>query len=269
MFTRLSVYVVAHQDDWQLFMDPVISDDILNPQCKTVLILTTAGDAGSGRKYWLAREKGTVNSLLFRLSNKPNLTVKNKFVSIRNKKVALTTVNNSSFYFLRLPDGGMEGKGFPQYNNQSLSKIRLGAIDCIKTVDSISTYDSFLQISQVINDLVKLEMRSSHITRTEDVTVHFPEFDHTINPKDHNDHFNTALLLQSADVYRTAKKYAYVHYETQHAAPKLIGTNLFWKIGMFCVYHQTVLTLYGHSTIDESPEYNVWCTKETMRREIA
>ncbi len=52
MFERISVYVVAHQDDWQLFMDPDISTDLLDHTCKTVVIYTTAGDAGEDPKYW-------------------------------------------------------------------------------------------------------------------------------------------------------------------------------------------------------------------------
>ena len=268
-FNRISAYVVAHQDDWQLFMDPAISEDLLDPQCKTVIIHTTAGDAGSSRKYWRAREKGAVNSLLFRLSNKPNPEISKQFVSIRDKKVFLTTVDNCSFYFMRLPDGGMEGNGFATYGYQSLSKIRTGTTGRLTTVDNVTSYDSFTEISGVINDLVAGEMKRCGITSPGDVSMHFPEFDHTLNPRDHSDHFNTALLLQATDLYRRATKYAYVHYEIQHAAGDLNGLNLFWKVGMFCVYHQTVLNLYGHSTLDESPEYNVWCTKKALRRQVA
>ena len=57
-FEKISFYVVAHADDWQLFMHPNVHADFIAPQCKVVFIITTAGDAGKGERYWLAREEG-------------------------------------------------------------------------------------------------------------------------------------------------------------------------------------------------------------------
>ena len=42
------VFGVAHQDDWQLFMNPNIANSIQSAEDKTVIIHLTAGDAGDG-----------------------------------------------------------------------------------------------------------------------------------------------------------------------------------------------------------------------------
>ena len=45
-----AIYVSAHQDDWQLFMNPNAYYSIQNPDTKTIILHTTAGDAGVGKK---------------------------------------------------------------------------------------------------------------------------------------------------------------------------------------------------------------------------
>ena len=55
-FEKISIYVVAHADDWQLFMQPVVYNDIVSPTCKVIFIITTAGDAGMEATFWKAKE---------------------------------------------------------------------------------------------------------------------------------------------------------------------------------------------------------------------
>ena len=45
---KVSFYFAAHEDDWQLFMNPQAFDDVLDAKSKTVFIHLTAGDAGLG-----------------------------------------------------------------------------------------------------------------------------------------------------------------------------------------------------------------------------
>ncbi len=54
IYSAVSIYVVAHQDDWQLFMTPDAYNDLIDSDKKTVFIYTTAGDAGRDSVYWLA-----------------------------------------------------------------------------------------------------------------------------------------------------------------------------------------------------------------------
>ncbi len=43
-----NVFVSAHPDDWQLFMNPNAYNSVKTPNEKVVFIHTTAGDAGQG-----------------------------------------------------------------------------------------------------------------------------------------------------------------------------------------------------------------------------
>ena len=45
---KVSFYFAAHEDDWQLFMNPSAFEDVINGAAKTVFVHLTAGDAGLG-----------------------------------------------------------------------------------------------------------------------------------------------------------------------------------------------------------------------------
>lgn len=268
MYNRMAVYVVAHQDDWQLFMDPLISNDINAPGCRTLIIHTTAGDAGDGRKYWRAREAGAVNSLKFRISHDTGKQLLSGYIKVNKKKIFRTQAAHCSIYFLRLPDGGPYGEGFARYGFQSLSKLRRNSIGQIHSVDGLNCFSSFSEIGRLLDNIINRELQAGLMKDDTPIVLNFPEYDNNINPDDHNDHLNTALLLMSMKVYATAGKRAFVHYHIQHVAPDLDGTELFWKVGMFSVYHQTVLDLHGHSTIGETHQYCIWSRKNIICRDI-
>jgi hypothetical protein len=69
---KVSFYFAAHEDDWQLFMNPSAFEDVINGSAKTVFVHMTAGDAGlgmgrGGRKhpFYLARENGAETAIRF------------------------------------------------------------------------------------------------------------------------------------------------------------------------------------------------------------
>src|SRR5512138_99975 len=67
---KVSFYFAAHQDDWQLFMNPSAFEDVAGGAAKTVFVHVTAGDAGLGtgtggrqHPYYLARENGASSAM--------------------------------------------------------------------------------------------------------------------------------------------------------------------------------------------------------------
>src|SRR6476619_6625731 len=69
---KVSFYFAAHEDDWQLFMNPSAFQDVIGGAAKTVFVHVTAGDAGlgtgfAGRKhpFYLARENGAEAAIRF------------------------------------------------------------------------------------------------------------------------------------------------------------------------------------------------------------
>src|SRR5438105_14248227 len=119
-YSTVSFYIVAHQDDWQLFMTPDAYDDLIAPSTKTVFIYTTAGDAGKDSVYWLAREKGALRSVQYALDThksppkEPTCSQK----SNAGHQIQYCEYKNSGSYFLRLPDGRMTGKGSETYHDE-------------------------------------------------------------------------------------------------------------------------------------------------------
>ncbi len=71
-YRKVSFYFAAHEDDWQLFMNPTAFADVLEGDTKTVFVHLTAGDAwlgtgNGGRRhpYYLARENGAESAIRF------------------------------------------------------------------------------------------------------------------------------------------------------------------------------------------------------------
>ena len=268
MIERISVYLAAHQDDWLLFMEPNVSRDLKDPKCRVLIIHTTAGDAGMNSSHWKSREVASINSLHFRLLKKINESNTVECLSVLDKKIHFAEIENIGTYFLRLPDGGMEGNGFESNDYHSLAKICQGSESIIKSVDGLNEYHSYQEISSVIRQIIDRESQLIGISDKMGITLHIPEFDRTLNPGDHSDHYFTGLLSNEPELTIYSPKFAYVHYEVLNSAHILGAEDLFWKTGMFIVYHQTVLNLTGYSTIDESPLYLNWCTKRSVSRQL-
>jgi hypothetical protein len=267
-YCRAAIYIVAHQDDWQLFMDQNISMDIMDHHCRTVIIHVTSGDAGKKSDYWLARERAAVASLLFRRSGEQVIVPSYGYRRCLEKIIRYSETGNCICYFLRLPDGNMSGAGFARYGNQSLQKLRSASINFISSVDGRNTFEGFGQIVQMIDKLVEIEVSTFKLQDHQNITLHFPEHDPEINPKDHNDHLNTSFLVQASGYYGSSAKYAYVHYHIQYLSAALNREKFFWKVGMFTAYHQEMIRLQGHSTVNESELYLQWATHDQAYRQI-
>jgi GlcNAc-PI de-N-acetylase len=268
-YQKMSVYLSAHQDDWQLFMTPEISIDIADKNCRTIIIQTTAGDAGKDEGYWKAREKAAVESLVFRLSTDIGIKKNQIEKTFLSHTITGIDINNCAIYFLRLPDGGFDGSGFDKYEYQSMEKLRRGLIPHINSVDKKNQITSWKDATQLIDLIIISEINSSGLEQRERyIELHFPEINLQLNPDDHNDHKNTAELIISSHSYNQFRKRSYVHYEILNIKSKISQEELFWKTGMFCAYHQSLFNDYGHSTISEDQSFIPWCQYGSSNREI-
>lgn len=266
-FQNIDFYFSPHQDDWQLFMDPEIGRSIANKSCKAVIIHTTAGDAGRDEKYWKAREQAALESLLFRLSADPDIKYPQfiKPFAGRSKYVHFN-ISNCSCYFLRLPDGGYAGEGFVTYGQQSLEKLRTGAIQNMTSVDQRSVYASWSDLVETIDHIIESELR--HAGPEKEAILNIPESDPELNPRDHNDHYNTAMLVQGTKAFNIYPKRSFITYDLKNKNEMLTGEDLFWKIGMFCAYQHSLLKEVGHSTLTEDASFIPWCFRNSSYRNL-
>jgi LmbE family N-acetylglucosaminyl deacetylase len=110
------MYIAAHEDDTLLFQSPDLLEDVRANKCVRT-VFTTAGDAGKtgeGGKYWKGREAGAQAGYA-EMAGVAN-TWAGSTLTANGHSIHLETLNGQpgiSIAYLRLPDGGPDGKGFP------------------------------------------------------------------------------------------------------------------------------------------------------------
>lgn len=249
---KVSVYVVAHADDWQLFMQPNGYKDLVDPDTKIIFIITTAGDAGMEKMYWSAREEGLKSSLRFCLAPLGALYESGGTKERNGHRINYWSINNASCYFLRLPDGGLDGAGFSTCGFQGLNRLKAG--HALNAVDDSTTYQNWADFYNTLQGIIHHETEE-----TNNAWVHYLSPDKSYNPDDHADHWATGEALQAMPVINKLQQVLYAGYSTGITADTLQPTDLFWKAGMFAAYEKAVFDLSGYSTLHEGVQtYIAW-----------
>jgi hypothetical protein len=261
------VYVSAHPDDWQLFMNPNAYQDLQNPEQKVIFLHTTAGDAGSGTgntSYYLAREEGSLRAIRF-LCNATNYELKqgsemNKTQVLINGHLVLRySYANAVAYFLRLPDGNYTGVGYPIHDEASLKKIFEGSIPSISAIDNSTMYHSLDDLTQTIASIVTYEANAF-----DQVTFHIAETNATINPEDHSDHLNSSYIMQKvARSLGLQTVRLYEEYATNEKAMNVFDDALLTCAGTWGATASGLSDNYHESTWNVG--HNVWIGRQYFR----
>ena len=254
-YAEICFYIVAHADDWQLFMQPNVYNDLVTSGSKVVYIITTAGDAGGDKTYWNAREEGLKSSVRFCIAPFAPITEANGTRELNNHKIMWWSVSNAICYFLRLPDGNLDGKGFPAYNYQSLSKLIGGEISTISAIDNSAWYQSWSDFLTTLQTIISIESYG-----ISSIWINYLNPDINANPNDHPDHIATGQAIQSMTAISNMSQALFVGYNVRNNSQKLDGAELFWKAGMLAAYEKAVFDYSGYSTLRESINtYIEWC----------
>lgn len=212
-----SFYFSAHQDDWQLFMNPSAFRDVVDSRTKCVFIHMTAGDAGrgtgnDGRKhpFYLARENGAESAIRFMadFDGRPPVEQMAAPVACNGHPIRRVTYRDTVAYFLRLPDGSPAGTGYADTGYQSLTRLATGQIDTLSAIDGTTSYRGWNDLVATLRSIIGFERGHAPT-----VHLHIPEPDPTINPDDHADHFMTAkAALDAAEGLAGACRLCHVGY---------------------------------------------------------
>jgi len=236
-FNKISFFIVAHADDWQLFMHPFPCNDLRLAECKVVFIITTAGDGGMDKKFWKAREEGSNSSVRFSLASHSECNEKRGTRKFNGHNISYWSANNSISYFLRLPDGNLDSNGFTLGQYQSLSKLHKGRIKSITTIDHSTTYHGWDDLVETMETIIESEAGNISNKR-----VHYINPDRKKNVNDHPDHIATGLVLQDMSLIECFHQSLFVGYDLQKLHKKLLFPKrlkmcrMFWKKAIFCVY---------------------------------
>jgi len=256
---NVTYYIIAHQDDWQLFMTPRAYHDMINQNTKVIFIYTTAGDAGKGTTWWQARRAGALSSIQF-AKRKRIEYVSPENIKINNHPIPRYTIENTRSYFINIPDGRKKGNGFPSHHHQSLKKLKKGQITSVKALTAQSEYDTqYKNWADFINTLQAIIEKESqpkmHLARNR---INF------IDPKiaAHSDHKYTGYAVEEAlkrsqYSYQPAKFEGYVMKQKR---ANVNGTDLIWKIGIYFVYNQTAFEQGGYDHLKD--HYFPWLFRQ-------
>src|SRR5271167_3229621 len=257
-----SFYVVAHEDDWQLFMGINAALDVLAADSKVVFVHTTAGDAGLGTgtggtpvPFYLARE-GEARSAIRFLANigyagsGPNGAAST--ITINGKSLHRVAYRNTVAYFMRLPDGNVNGgRGYPSTGNQSLLLLEQGAIPGISAIDGSAVYFGWADLVATLRGILLYEAQGSP-----DVWINVPETNPIINPNDHPDHIYTGIaMLDAIAPLRCVNAALFTGYVSATMPINLGAGEVMLQTGLWAVTKAALADSYQHSTSDPGHKF--------------
>ena len=182
-------YIVAHQDDWQLFGGERAFADLQVGDRKVVFVHTTAGDAGETTGLWEARELAAIASARAAIEPSPHTL---RVAPRGGHPVTRYQCSRASLYFLRLPDGSPQGTGYEATGEQSLSRLRDSGAP-ITAVDGSTTYGSWRDLVDTLASIVAHEREG---LEQAPFCVHAADPSEATNPGDHADHVATSEAVR-------------------------------------------------------------------------
>jgi LmbE family N-acetylglucosaminyl deacetylase len=238
---RVVFYIGAHQDDWQLFMSPQAYHDLVADDTTVIFIYTTAGDAGEAPEWRRGRSAGAISSIQF-AKRQPITAAKPAPVEVHGHTLPCYTIANTRSYYLDLPDGNMDGRGFPTSGRQSLQQLHEGGIAAIDALADeavyATTYPSWQKLVATLRALMDTEMADAA----------GEQYVHILDPRvsRHSDHRLTGMAVSEAVAgdarYRLAM---YEEYIIPDKEPNVSGLDLVLKSGLYLFYAQTAFEYSG------------------------
>ena len=249
---KVSFYFAAHEDDWQLFMNPSAFEDVINDAAKTVFIHVTAGDAGlgtgrNGRKhpFYLARENGAETAIRF-MADADDIPTK-KTVSNRpfnGHPIYRVSYRSTVSYFLRVADGNPQGGGYQHTGFQSLKRLADGENNRLAAVDGSTVYRGWDDLVSTVRKIVDFERGRAPL-----IQLNVAETDTRTNPNDHSDHLMTAkAALDAVSDLPCVRRVYYVDYASSRLPENLDAQQRDRESSVFAVTLAGVLALDHHTS---------------------
>jgi hypothetical protein len=244
---KVSFYFAAHEDDWQLFMNPSAFQDVIDGAAKTVFVHMTAGDAGlgmgfGGRKhpFYLARENGAETAIRF-MADADDIPANRiaDHMPFRGHPIYRVSYRNTVSYFLRVPDGNPQGTGYFDTGFQSLKRLANGGNTTLAAIDGSTVYHGWSDLVSTVRAIVDFERGQAAA-----VQINVAEINPRINPNDHADHIMTAkAALNAVKDLTCVKRVSYVDYASSRLPVNLNAQQRDMESSVFAVTLAGVLAL--------------------------
>jgi LmbE family N-acetylglucosaminyl deacetylase len=258
-----ALYVVAHEDDELLFMNPTMDLDIQRGVETTTLFLT-AGDAGNPEAYWKRREEGVraAHALLARANNdwiEDKLTVGERLLT----RFSLRSDPGQRLLFLRLPDGNGDGSGF--FGNGSLQDLWEGKRPALAPKDGAPGY-SQSELFELLAAILST-MQPDHLHIQDSTNLYAP----AIAGGDHSDHVHAARFAFAASlrVFRPHGLWLHRGYNIAADREGVASADSARKWGIFAAYAPYDMCFgaadpSGCLTTLQAGDYGRWCERESV-----
>jgi LmbE family N-acetylglucosaminyl deacetylase len=260
--TRHHVFIVAHQDDWQLFMGDIVARQIRTGDSVSFIYLT-AGDDGRDSLYWQTREHAALRSTRVAIGRdaSDSAAVRCAMTTVLNHAIQQCVVANTKSYFLRLPDGKRNGMGFASHDYQSLRKLRGKKIPVVNAIDGSAAYNGWGDLTSTINNLIGPN------STDRDVVVNANDPSIAANPHDHFDHRMTGLLVEDLRTTQRWKTQYYVGYALATRAANRSTDEAREKTAIFLAYDREMKRVNPKwSAYEEHPGFYSECMLRTYAR---
>lgn len=255
-----AIIIVAHQDDWQLFMGDLIARE-LKAGGPAIFIYLMAGDDGRDSVYWQTRERAALRSTAVASGRSAVDSGMCGRTMVRSHEIRSCTVGTISSYFLRLPDGRRGGTGFARYGKQSLRKLRGNAISSVTAVDGSTRYNGWNDLAATVRDLISLgDAEGTGRIHTTDPSI-------AINPHDHFDHRLAGYLVADLRPQLSRPTLYYVGYALGTRAANRTGRAVREKTSIFRAYDAEMTRVDSTwGAYSEHPAFYSQCMLRTYRR---
>ena len=258
----LDVFLVAHEDDWQLFMGDVVAKRIRAGHSVTFVYLT-AGDDGRDSLYWQTRERAALQST--RVAIGPAAADSNAIscstMEISEHTIRKCVIANTESYFMRLPDGKRNGAGFARHDYQSLRRLRGKKVGTIAAIDGSATYHGWQDLKATVSNLIG----SGSAPR--EIVVHVNDPSVAANPHDHFDHRMAGLLVNDLRKEQTWNTEYYVGYALATRAANRSADDAREKTAIFLAYDKEMIRVNkAWSAYAEHPAFYSECMLRTYAR---
>jgi hypothetical protein len=251
---KISFYFAAHQDDWQLFMNPSAFQDVIADAAKTVFVHITAGDAGLGtgsgdRKYplYLARENGAEQAVRFMAgADSAPVNGTTSTILFNGHPIYRASYRNAVAYFLRVADGSPLGSGYAHTGFQSLKRLADGENSTLAAVDGTTAYHGWSDLVKTLRAIIDYERGTAGL-----VQLNIAELDPRINPEDHSDHLMTAkAAIDAMRGLSCVRQVSYVDYASSRLPENLDVQQRDMESSVFAV------TLAGVQALDHATSWH-------------
>jgi LmbE family N-acetylglucosaminyl deacetylase len=257
------VVLIAHQDDWQLFMGDVVFKGVRRGN-QTIFVYLTAGDENPAAEYWRTRESAALQSTRLAAGTPDSANVTCASVPVLARAVRRCAIANTTSWFLRLPDGRRDGSGFSHNAFQSLRRLHAGRISAVRAVDTSATYSGWSDLVATIAEIIRRERAAGS-----PITIHANDPNAAINPGDHSDHQMAGLVATAMRARAPAEVIYYVGYALAARPDNRTRAQTREKSALFLAYDREMLIANrAWSTYAERPRFYSMCMLRTYARKV-